>query len=84
MLSGSAKEQFVGRFETIVEGIQQTKSKVQARLADEKSKRDGLATQLSELIEKQRKYAIALKRFKQNCERNEQLMKQCKALQARS
>lgn len=84
MSNTSAKEQFVNRFEIIVDGIQQTKKKVQARLEDEKSKRDHSLSQLSELIEKQRKYAVALKNFKQNCERNERLMKQCKALQAKN
>lgn len=76
-----AREQFVNQFETIVDGVRQTKSKVGAKYVDEKTKRDALNAHLSSLVEQQRKYAAAVKQFTNNCERNNQLVKQWKALQ---
>lgn len=70
-----AREQFVKQFETIVDGVRQTKSKVSAKYEDEKTKRDALNTHLSSLVEQQRKYAAALKQFTNYCERNNQLVK---------
>lgn len=79
-----AREQFVKQFETIVDGVHQTKSKVCAKYEDEKTKRDALNAHLSSLVEQQRKYAAALKQFTKYCERNNQLVKQWKALQQKS
>lgn len=78
-----AKEQFVAQFETIVDGVRQTKLKVKNKFEDEKAKRDGLNSQLTCLVEQQRKYATAVKQFTKDCERNDQLMKQWKALQSK-
>lgn len=77
-----AKEQFVLQLEQIVDGVGQTKLKIRHKLDEEKTKRDALNSQLSILIEKQRKYAVALKQFTKDCERNDQLVKKLKALQA--
>lgn len=77
-----AKEQFVLQLEQIVDGVGQTKLKIKNKLETEKSKRDELNAQLSALIEQQRKYAVVLKQFTKDCERNEHLVKQLKALQA--
>lgn len=77
-----AKEQFVLQLEQIVDGIGQTKLKIKNKLEGEKAKRDELNGQLSGLVEQQRKYAVVLKQFTKDCERNEHLLKQLKALQA--
>lgn len=77
-----AREQFVVRFEAIVEGVRQTKAKVRNKFEDEKAKRDGLNAQFTSLVEQQRKYAAAVKQFKKDCDRNEQLAKQLRALQS--
>lgn len=77
-----AKEQFVLQMEQIVDGVGQTKLKIKNKLEMEKTKRDELNAELSALIEQQRKYAVILKQFTKDCERNEHLVKQLKALQA--
>lgn len=70
------------QLEQIVDGVGQTKLKVRNKFEEEKGKRDTLNAQLTGLIEQQRKYAVILKQFTKDCERNEQLIKQLKALQA--
>lgn len=77
-----AKEQFVLQLEQIVDGVGQTKLKIKNKLENEKAKRDELNAQLTALIEQQRKYTVILKQFTKDCERNEHLVKQLKALQA--
>lgn len=77
-----AKEQFVIQLEQIVDGVGQTKLKVRNKLEEEKGKRDTLNAQLTGLIEQQRKYAVVLKQFTKDCERNQILIKQLKAMQA--
>lgn len=79
-----AREQFVKQFESIVDGVRQTRAKISAKYEDEKSKRDALNGHLSSLVEQQRKYAAALKQFSNYVERNDQLLKQWKALQQKS
>lgn len=68
--------------EQTVDGVGQTKIKVRNKLEEEKGKRDMSNVQLTGLVEQQRKYAILLKQFTKDCERNEVLIKQLKALQA--
>lgn len=68
--------------EQTVDGVGQTKIKVRNKLEEEKAKRDMSNAQLTGLVEQQRKYAILLKQFTKDCERNEFLIKQLKALQA--
>lgn len=77
-----AKEQFVLQLEQIVDGVGQTKLKIKNKLEGEKAKRDEFNGQLTGLVEQQRKYAVVLKQFTKDCERNEHLLKQLKALQA--
>lgn len=77
-----AKEQFVLQLEQIVDGVGQAKLKIKNKLETVKSKRNDLNAELSSFVEQQRKYAVVLKQFTQDCDRNDQLMKQLKALQA--
>lgn len=68
--------------EQTVDGVGQTKIRVRNKLEEEKGKRDTLNAQLTGFVEQQRKYAVLLKQFTKDCERNELLIKQLKALQA--
>ncbi len=51
--------------EQIVESVKQNRSKIDKRQQEEKSKRDVLNTQLTQLIEKARQYAKLLKDFQE-------------------
>ncbi|KAG4076761.1 hypothetical protein HA402_009107 [Bradysia odoriphaga] len=81
MANPQSKEQFVTQLETIVDGVKQTKIKVKNKFEDERAKRDGLNSQLMCLIEQQRKYATVVKQFTNECQRNEHMTQQLKALQ---
>lgn len=70
------------QMEQTVDGVGQTKIRVRNKLEEEKGKRDTLNAQLTGFVEQQRKYAVLLKQFTKDCERNELLIKQLKALQA--
>lgn len=73
MSSFQSKEQFLKQFEAIVEGIKQTKTRVGNKLDDEKVKRDELSAQLMSLVDLQRKYAMCVKKFTVECQRNAEL-----------
>jgi uncharacterized coiled-coil DUF342 family protein len=51
--------------EQIVESVKQNRSKIDKRQQEEKSKRDVLNIQLTQLIEKARQYAKVLKDFQE-------------------
>lgn len=74
MANVQSREQFIKQFESILDGIKQSKTKVQNKYDDEKAKRDGLNAQLLCLVEQQRKYATAIKQFTKECQRNEELL----------
>lgn len=60
----SSKEQFLKKFEDIVEGVIAMKSKVRKKHEDEKKRRDEQNTELLGLVDIQRKYAASIKQFK--------------------
>lgn len=62
-----SKEQFLKKFEDIVEGVSSTKSKIRRKNDDEKSKRDQLNSELLGYIDLQRKYAAMVKQFRIAC-----------------
>ena len=64
-----SKEQFMKKFEEIVEGILLSKTKIKRKNDDEKTKRDQLNSELLSFIELQRKYAALIKQFKMACEK---------------
>lgn len=74
MASSNTKEQFLSQFAQIVEGIKQTKFKVDKKKQEEKMRRDQLHDQYLDLIEKQRLYFKTVKEFKEECRKNEQLV----------
>ena len=65
ILSASNKEHFLQQLEKIVENVQQNRLKIERRQQEEKSKRDVLNVQLTQLIEKARQYAKVLKDFQE-------------------
>ncbi|KAK3108073.1 hypothetical protein FSP39_000687 [Pinctada imbricata] len=65
MSSAASKEQFLKQFEQIVEGIKQTKAKIERKKQEEKMKRDQLNDEYLNLIEKQRLYFKTVKDFKE-------------------
>jgi hypothetical protein len=65
ILSASSRESFLKQLEQIVETVQQNRMKIDKRQQEEKSKRDVLNTQLTQLIEKARQYAKLLKDFQE-------------------
>lgn len=69
MATVHSKEQFLKKFEEIVEGVSTSKSKVRRKNDDEKTKRDQLNAELLSFIELQRKYAALIKQFKMACEK---------------
>lgn len=69
MTSIPTKEEFLNKFETIVEGVIAMKSKVKKKHDDEKVRRDQLNSELLTLIDLQRKYSSSIKQFKTACEK---------------
>ena len=59
------KEQFLKQLEAIVESVRQNRMKIERRQQEEKSKRDSLNIQLSELVDKARQYAKVLRDFQE-------------------
>lgn len=59
-----------------MEGVKQSKAKVEAKLAQERGKRDELSRHLHGLVEQQRRYAAAVKQLSIECKKHETLMSQ--------
>lgn len=74
-----AKEEFINKFETLVDGIKQNKAKVESKRNEERDAKDRLRSQLFGMIEQQRQYASLLKQFREECEVNESLLTRMKA-----
>lgn len=80
MRNATTREVFLKQLDGIVNGIKQTKIKVQNRCEDEKAKRNGMHAQLMCLVEQQRKYAAAVKQFTIECKHNAELLARLKAV----
>lgn len=59
------RAQFLKQFESIVVGVKENKAKLHKRCQEEKQKKDTLNSELAGLYELQRKYAAAIKEFRQ-------------------
>lgn len=70
MATVHTKEQFLQKFEDIVEGVGTTKTKIRRKHDDEKRTRDELNAELLGLTELQRRYAGMIKQFQLACESN--------------
>jgi hypothetical protein len=74
IISSYGKEEFLKQFQNIIEGVTQSKEKVQKQLLDEKRKRDQLSSSLQILIEQQRKYVTAVRQLSIECKKHEILL----------
>lgn len=64
-----SKEQFLKKFEDIVEGVTAMKFKIKKKNDDEKNRKDSLNAELLGFIDLQRKYAAMVKQFREVCEK---------------
>ncbi|CAL1581958.1 unnamed protein product [Knipowitschia caucasica] len=74
MSSAGAKEQFLRQMEQIVEGIKQSRIKMEKKKQENKMRRDQLNDEYLELLDKQRLYFKTVKDFKEECRKNEMLL----------
>ncbi|KAK6315199.1 coiled-coil domain-containing protein 93 isoform X3 [Coregonus clupeaformis] len=74
MASSGAKEQFLRQMEQIVEGIKQSRIKMEKKKQENKMRRDQLNDEYLELLDKQRLYFKTVKDFKEECRKNEMLL----------
>lgn len=79
MSSAGAKEQFLRQMEQIVEGIKQSRIKMEKKKQENKMKRDQLNDEHLELLDKQRLYFKTVKDFKEECRKNEMLLSKLKS-----
>lgn len=68
MTTIQSKEQFLKKFEEIVEGVSMSKTKIRRKNEEEKNVQDKLNAELLGFIELQRRYAAMIKQFKLACE----------------
>ncbi|XP_045222914.1 coiled-coil domain-containing protein 93 isoform X8 [Macaca fascicularis] len=79
MASPAARDQFLRQMEQIVEGIKQSRMKMEKKKQENKMRRDQLNDQYLELLEKQRLYFKTVKEFKEEGRKNEMLLSKVKA-----
>uniref|UniRef100_A0A667ZLR6 Coiled-coil domain-containing protein 93 n=1 Tax=Myripristis murdjan TaxID=586833 RepID=A0A667ZLR6_9TELE len=79
MSSSGAKEQFLRQMEQIVEGIKQSRIKMEKKKQENKMRRDQLNDEYLELLDKQRLYFKTVKDFKEECRKNEMLLSKLRA-----
>ncbi|XP_041638331.1 coiled-coil domain-containing protein 93 isoform X2 [Cheilinus undulatus] len=79
MSSSAAKEQFLRQMEQIVEGIKQSRIKMERKKQENKMRRDQLNDEYLELLDKQRLYFKTVKDFKEECRKNEMLLSKLRA-----
>lgn len=79
MSSAGAKEQFLRQMEQIVEGIKQSRIKMEKKKQENKMRRDQLNDEYLELLDKQRLYFKTVKDFKEECRKNEMLLSKLKS-----
>ncbi|CAI9156090.1 unnamed protein product [Rangifer tarandus platyrhynchus] len=79
MASPASRDQFLRQMEQIVEGIKQSRMKMEKKKQENKMRRDQLNDQYLELLEKQRLYFKTVKEFKEEGRKNEMLLSKVKA-----
>ncbi|XP_051564914.1 coiled-coil domain-containing protein 93-like [Myxocyprinus asiaticus] len=79
MASSGSKEQFLRQMEQIVEGIKQSRIKMEKKRQENKMRRDQLNDEYLELLDKQRLYFKTIKDFKEECRKNEMLLSKLRA-----
>lgn len=79
MSSSAARDQFLRQMEQIVEGIKQSRIKMEKKKQENKMRRDQLNDDYLELLDKQRLYFKTVKDFKEECRKNEMLLSKLRA-----
>nr|XP_032802121.1 coiled-coil domain-containing protein 93 isoform X2 [Petromyzon marinus] len=79
MASQGGREQFLKQLEQIVEGIKQSRVKVEKKRQENKMRRDQLNDEHLDLLDKQRLYFKTVKDFKEECRKNEILLSKLRA-----
>ncbi|XP_019715374.1 coiled-coil domain-containing protein 93 [Hippocampus comes] len=79
MSSSAAKEQFLRQMEQIVEGIGQSRIKMEKKKQENKMRRDQLNDKYLELLDIQRLYFQTVKDFQEECRKNEMLLSKLRA-----
>ncbi|XP_032423082.1 coiled-coil domain-containing protein 93 isoform X4 [Xiphophorus hellerii] len=79
MSSAAARDQFLRQMEQIVEGIKQSRIKMEKKKQENKMRRDQLNDEYLELLDKQRLYFKTVKDFKEECRKNEMLLSKLRA-----
>ncbi|XP_077392065.1 coiled-coil domain-containing protein 93 isoform X3 [Festucalex cinctus] len=79
MSSSAAKEQFLRQMEQIVDGIRQSRIKMEKKKQENKMRRDQLNDKYLELLDIQRLYFKTVKDFKEECRKNEMLLSKLRA-----
>lgn len=79
MQSNSGKDEFLAQFQNIVDGVKQSKEKIERKLSEEKQRRDQLNASLQALIELQRKYVASVRQLSIECRKYEVLLAKCKS-----
>ncbi|KAK4877554.1 hypothetical protein RN001_010060 [Aquatica leii] len=74
--SNSGKDEFLKQLELIVNGVKQSKAKIETKLNEEKFKRDELCNTLHCLVEQQRRYVTAVRQLSIECKKHESLLSQ--------
>ncbi|XP_072273951.1 coiled-coil domain-containing protein 93 isoform X2 [Pyxicephalus adspersus] len=80
MASSGTREQFLRQMEQIVDGIRQSRNKMEKKKQENKMRRDQLNDEYLEMLEKQRLYFKTVKEVKEECRRNEMLLSKLKDL----
>ncbi|XP_073503641.1 coiled-coil domain-containing protein 93 [Phyllobates terribilis] len=75
MASSGTREQFLRQMEQIVDGIRHNRNKMEKKKQENKMRRDQLNDEYLEMLEKQRLYFKTVKEFKEECRRNEVLLR---------
>nr|XP_022918328.1 coiled-coil domain-containing protein 93 isoform X1 [Onthophagus taurus] len=73
MMSNVGREEFLRQLDKIVEGVKQSKCRIELNLVEEKQKRDQLGAKLQGLVELQRKYVAAVRQLSIECKKFEVL-----------
>ncbi|XP_054882153.1 LOW QUALITY PROTEIN: coiled-coil domain-containing protein 93-like [Poeciliopsis prolifica] len=79
MSSAAARDQFLRQMEQIVDGIKQSRIKMEKKKQENKMRRDQLNDEYLELLDKQRLYFKTVKDFKEECRKNEMLLSKLRA-----
>ncbi|KAM4626437.1 coiled-coil domain-containing protein 93 [Discoglossus pictus] len=79
MASSGTREQFLRQMEQIVDGIRQSRNKMEKKKQENKMRRDQLNDEYLELLEKQRLYFKTVKEFREECRKNEILLTKLKS-----